>query len=160
MQLAITETTRFIRVIALEDDRGLVATLGQMPIEAIGGDVEPAILVPTDVQILRVEGNVLDLLRRPDPVQPRRDLGPEAFRVADGCIMETPVVVLADARLGGECGFDRMKLGHGEAPANDIARMTRTRMANECSRVRAGSPRGYRLWSRLDHRRIDRRDAA
>ncbi len=81
VQLAVGDLAVFGRIIALPDDCQLIAALGQVPIQAVGRDVERAIGEPFDVHMVIVEGGALDLCERPDPVQPRRLFTPEALGI-------------------------------------------------------------------------------
>ena len=113
VQVAIGDRERFAGVVALPQDRGLVAARAQMPVEAVRADVELAVLEPADTQIIRVKARVLDLRVRADPVEPAPDIAPESFRL----IARVPVgeLVLAgrDARVLGELLRRRVDLAHG-----------------------------------------------
>ena len=61
MQLAIGDVLRLRRIVAFPDDRGLVAALVQMPVDAVLGDIEDAILEPFDRDVAGREAGVLDL---------------------------------------------------------------------------------------------------
>jgi hypothetical protein len=82
VQLAIGDATDFTRLIALPDDRHPIAALGQMPVEAVVGNIERAILIPADVKVVEPIGHILDLAVRPDPVEAASNLAPECFRLA------------------------------------------------------------------------------
>ena len=68
-------------IIALEDDRGLVGALGQMPVHAVIGGVGDAILEPFDRDIMRVEARVLDAGVGGHPVDALALLAPETLRI-------------------------------------------------------------------------------
>ncbi len=55
VQLAIGVAVTVTRLVGLEDDRGAVAMLLEMPVEAIDGQVELAVRKPVDVEIVLVE---------------------------------------------------------------------------------------------------------
>src|SRR3546814_8215985 len=69
-----------------------------MPVEAIGGGVQGAVLVPADMQVRLGEGNVLDLGVGPDPVEPLAVLAPEALGIGDRAGVH--VVVLGAIDVG------------------------------------------------------------
>ena len=60
VQLAVGDVAGDVRVVALPDDRGLVAAGGEMAVDAVGRDVELAILEPFDRDVVVVERGVLD----------------------------------------------------------------------------------------------------
>jgi hypothetical protein len=68
-------------IVAFPDDGGLVAARRQVPVDAIGRDIQRSILEPFDGEVGRVERDILDLGERFDPVQPRRLLAPIAVGV-------------------------------------------------------------------------------
>ena len=72
------------RVVALPDDRHLVAALVEMAIDAVVGDVEGAVLEPFDRYVVGIVGGVLHARERLDPIDPASVLTPEAIRVLDG----------------------------------------------------------------------------
>ena len=61
-----------------------VTVLAEVAIEAIGRDVQRAVMEPFDAQIGRVPRDVLDLCERLEPVEPRSLLAPIAIRVPYG----------------------------------------------------------------------------
>ena len=71
------------RIVAFPDDGGLLRARRQMPIDAVVGGVEAAVLEPLDRDIARPERRVLDLARRTVPVQALGLFRPEAVRVLD-----------------------------------------------------------------------------
>ena len=70
-------------VVALPDDRGLVGAGGEVAVDAVGRDVERAVLEPLDRDVVVVEGGVLDPGVGLDPVEPLALLAPERVRVGD-----------------------------------------------------------------------------
>ena len=96
------------RVVALPDDRHLVAAVREVAVDAVGAGVERAVLEPADVEVVGLVGDVLDLAIGPDPVDPLAMFGPEPLRVLDragipgavGCVVAVGRLVEA--------------LGHGE----------------------------------------------
>ena len=55
VQLFLRDVFGILGIVALPNDRRLIAALRQMPVNAIHADVERATFVPTHVQIFRVE---------------------------------------------------------------------------------------------------------
>ena len=51
VQLAVADATRVVRIVALEDDRGLVTARGEVAVQAIGRDVQLAVVEPADVRV-------------------------------------------------------------------------------------------------------------
>jgi hypothetical protein len=101
---------RFGRIVAFEDDRGLVAARGQVTIQAVGRDVELAIVVPADVQVVRIEGNIANMRGLFRPIQPFGDAAPETLRILHRFGVLSLVILFANARLGGEGRIDRIDL--------------------------------------------------
>jgi hypothetical protein len=83
MQLLVGDVPGLRGVVALPDDRGLVAALVQMPVDAVMGDVEHAVLEPFDRDAAGRERPVVDLVRRLHPVEALGLFGPEAGGIAD-----------------------------------------------------------------------------
>src|SRR3546814_10841778 len=75
-----------------------------MPVEAIGGGVQGAVLVPADMQVRLGEGNVLDLGVGPDPVEPLAVLAPEALGIGDRAGVHVVVLGAIDVGRPGD-GF-------------------------------------------------------
>src|SRR5205085_856957 len=82
VEFAIGDLPRYRGVVAFENDGDLVAALGEMAVEAVGGDVEGAVLEPLD-RDRRVEIGVLDPGEGTDPVYALRLGAPEGVRVLD-----------------------------------------------------------------------------
>src|SRR5258708_36939580 len=61
----------------------MLGTLGKMPIDAVVGGIEDAVLEPFDRDVAGSEAAVLDLGRRLVPVQTLGLLRPEAIRVLE-----------------------------------------------------------------------------
>src|SRR5690606_14010810 len=107
---------RRVRAVGLEQDRDLVAALGQLAVQAVDRDVELAVGEPADAEILQVVADVLDDGRLAVPVQALGRRGPEALGILDRFAVEALVLVLADPGLGGELGLDGVQVGHGFPP--------------------------------------------
>ncbi len=84
VQLAIGERAAVAGLVGLEDQRGAVAMLGEVPVEAIDRQVELAVGVPADVEIVLVERPVAGLRRELVPGQPPRLVEPEAVGIGLG----------------------------------------------------------------------------
>ncbi len=69
VQLAVGDLAVDLRVVALPEDRGLIAAGREMAIDTVVGDVQDAVLVPADARVVP-EVDVLDPARRLDPVDP------------------------------------------------------------------------------------------
>src|ERR1700677_1142231 len=82
VQLAIADVLRLRGTVALPDDRGLVAALVEMPVDAIPGDVEDAVLEPFDRNVAGRERRILDLAERLDPADALGLFGPESVGIA------------------------------------------------------------------------------
>ncbi len=72
-----------IGIIALENDRGLIAALFKMTVQTVGRNVQRAVFIPFDIKILGVVADILDLGVGLDPVDALAVFAPEAFRVLD-----------------------------------------------------------------------------
>ena len=81
VQLPVGDIPVVLRVVALPDDRRLLAALGEMPVDAIVGNVQNAVLEPFDRDVARREGDVLDPGEGLDPVHPLGLFAPETVRV-------------------------------------------------------------------------------
>ena len=61
MQFLVGDVLVDRRVVAFPDDRGLVAASFKMPVDAVGADIQLAVLEPLDRHTVVVERRVLDL---------------------------------------------------------------------------------------------------
>ncbi len=104
VQLTVGDLAVFGRVIALPDDRHLIAALVQMAIQAVGRDVERAVGEPFDINMVIVEGGAFDLGERLDPVQPCGLLAPEAVGIDDRLLVQRLVGGFVGQRVGGRLG--------------------------------------------------------
>ena len=102
VELCIGDDPAFTRIIAFPDDRGLVAALGQMPVYAVGRDVELAVGEPADAEIGFIEAAVIDLRKGGDPVEPLRLIAPEGVGIGQRLRMHPGGVRGSDPRIGGE----------------------------------------------------------
>jgi hypothetical protein len=83
-QFGIGDRTGVGGVVALPQDRRRVGARLRVAIDAIGGDVELAVLEPADVEVALVERGVLDPGRSHDPVEPLRLAFPEGVGIGRG----------------------------------------------------------------------------
>jgi hypothetical protein len=81
VQLAVGERAALAGFVGLEEQRGAVAPLGKVPVEAVDREVELAVLIPADVEVGLVERPVASLGRKTGPVEPLRLVEPEGGRV-------------------------------------------------------------------------------
>ena len=86
-------------LVGLEDQCGAIAMLGEVAVEAIDGQVELAVRVPADVEIIFVERPVARLCRELVPGQPPRLVEPEAVGIGLGEVLELGELARADARV-------------------------------------------------------------
>ena len=100
-------------IVALPDDRGLVAALLEMAVDAVPGDVEDAVLEPFDRDVAGREGDVLDLGEGLHPADALGLLGPEAVGIADRARIHLLVLGVVDiGALGPIRGHVVNFLGH------------------------------------------------
>ncbi|MNP16274.1 hypothetical protein D3C76_1086630 [compost metagenome] len=118
VEVAVGDVFVLGRVVALPDDRHLVATLGEVTVQAVGGDVEGAVGEPLDVDVVVVEGGLLHLAEWLDPVDALGLLAPEAIGIDDGLLVHGFVGRLVRQGLGGHFRADRIQRSstHGVLP--------------------------------------------
>ncbi|MNP41228.1 hypothetical protein D3C76_1349180 [compost metagenome] len=104
VQFAVSDVAAFGRVIALPDDRDLIAALGQMTVQAVVGNVQGAVGEPFDVDMVIVEGGLLHRGERLDPVEALGLLAPEAVRVDDRLLVHRLVGRLVGQRVSQNLG--------------------------------------------------------
>src|SRR5262249_15809412 len=116
VELVVGDLAIVVGVVALPDDRSLVAALLQMPVNAVRRNVELTVLEPFNRR-LAFEGGVLDLLVGLDPVQALTVLAPEPFRVLDAVGIPFEISIVVDQCVLLPRRLDAMKLdiGHSEA---------------------------------------------
>src|SRR5215510_219863 len=81
VQLAVGDFFVVGGVIALPDNRHLVGTFFQMPVDAIDRNVKHAVFVPFNGDVVGSVGGVLDARIRLDPVEALAYLAPEQVRI-------------------------------------------------------------------------------
>ncbi len=94
VQLAVGDREITVRLVPFPDDRGLVRLVGQVAIDAVVADVQFAVFVPADVQIVLRVGNVLDLGKGLGPVDDCGLLRPELLVVLDRLLVEVEILFL------------------------------------------------------------------
>src|SRR5690606_38095648 len=119
-QFAVGDARVHARLVAFPDDGDVVAALRQVAIDAVGADVELTVMEPADVQVAGVEGYVLYLGERLDPVDAPCLLRPEALRVFHGAAPGLLVGVLVENGARGDVianGIHGMA-AHGSPPSS------------------------------------------
>ena len=104
VQFTVGNVALLGRVIALPDNRHLIAALGQMTVQAVIGHVEGAVGKPFDVDMVIVERGLLDRGERLDPVETLGLLAPETIRVDDRLLVHRLVGRLIGQRVGCDLG--------------------------------------------------------
>src|SRR5271165_150859 len=72
-----------IGLVAFPDDRHLIRARSEMPVHAIGADIESSVLKPLDRKVMGIERGVLDLRKGLNPIDSLALLAPETFGIAD-----------------------------------------------------------------------------
>ncbi|OIQ70846.1 hypothetical protein GALL_475400 [mine drainage metagenome] len=109
---------RGLGIIGFKDDRGLVATGGKVTVDAVGRNVEDAILEPFDVDLAEFKRGVFHLGERLDPVDALAMFRPEGVRRVDRGRVHFRVARRIDMRICNEfrrrrvCG-DLSVIRHG-----------------------------------------------
>ena len=99
VQLFVADVPAHARIVAFEDDRGLVGAVGQVTVDAVHADIELAVFKPADVQIVFRERHILDFRVRLAPVQHPGLLRPEGLVVVDGLTVKFLVLLLINQVL-------------------------------------------------------------
>ena len=99
VKLIVGDMRVLVRLVAFPDDRGLVAPRRHMAVDAVGADIERAVLVPFDRHVVVVVGRVLDRGIGLYPVDPLAVLAPEPVRVLDALAVHFEILVVVD--MGG-----------------------------------------------------------
>ncbi len=116
VQLAVRDPALLVRVVAFPDDRHLVRTLRQVPVEAGGGCVQRAVLIPADADVA-LEAGVLRAGGRAHPGDAPRLLGPERLGVGDGGLRHGAVLLRRHVGMGRDLRQDGVGLvGHSALP--------------------------------------------
>ncbi len=117
VQLGIGEAARFLGgIIGFPDDRDLIAARGEMAVDAVGGDVQPAVGEPADVKIALVERPVAREFRALDPVEPPRLFEPEGAGIGERAAIEPVIAVAVEPGGFGPFGGDGVEIvGHARS---------------------------------------------
>ena len=110
VQFAIGDLAIFSRVVPFPDDGDLVAALAQMAIQAVGRDVEQAILIPLDGDVARIVGGVLDAGVGGHPVEDLALLPPEGVRILHRRLIHGFITFLVQQGAVADVGLDRVDL--------------------------------------------------
>ncbi len=110
VQLAVGEFAIFGRIVPFPDDGDLIATLCQVAIEAVGGDVELAIFKPFDGDMARIVGGVFYPGVGLYPVEDFALFTPEGIWILDGGLIHGGIVALVEQGAVADMGFDRVDL--------------------------------------------------
>ncbi|MNH07677.1 hypothetical protein D3C79_670740 [compost metagenome] len=110
MQLAIGQLAILGGIVPFPDDGDLVATLLQMAIQAVGRDVEQAVLIPLDGDVARIVGGVLDSGVGLHPVEDLALLTPEGVRILYRCLVHGLITFLVQQGAVADVGLDRVDL--------------------------------------------------
>ena len=152
VQLAIGDMLRFGRVVALPDDRHLVAARRKVPVDAVIGDVGRAVLEPADRDLAWSESRVLDPGIGLEPVDPLALLAPEALGVPHRGLVLCPVAGLVDIGAAGPFGRDVVtdfrgvegRIVHGPIPHRLPQRCQgKFHVAEDATEPRPGSSRAF-----------------
>ena len=148
--LAIGDVLLLAGAVAFPDDRRVIGRRRQMPVEAVGRDVQRAVVIPADMDIARV-ADVLHLRIGLDPVQALALLAPEFCRIGERGGIERVILGLVDPGGAGERCRDREKIvvGHGASglPAGIFLRSItaeRPRRIKGRGRRKVSSPQRHR----------------
>jgi hypothetical protein len=110
MQLAIGQLAILGRIVPFPDDGDFVATLGQVPVQAVGGDVELAIFEPFDGDVTGIVGAVLDLGVGGHPVEDLALFSPEGVWILHRGLIHGLIASLVQQGVLADVGFDRVDL--------------------------------------------------
>ena len=108
VKLLVGDIFGITRLVALEDDRGLVAALLEMAVDAVHRDVGDAVLVPFDRDLVGIIRAVHHFGKRLDPVDPLAVLAPEGVRVVKRGLVHLLIFGLVDQRT--LLGFARNRI--------------------------------------------------
>src|SRR6185437_9250491 len=156
MQFFIGDGFGLRGIVAFPEDRGLFGALGQVTVDAVGGDVERTILEPFDREVLWLPRDVLHFGERLDPVQPLGFLAPEPVRVLDRARIRLLVFRAVDQRAFFPfVGNGDQGVGHGVSNVvlTILTGLKRAFNLLEANLAHRGLYGGFRLRSRECDRR-------
>ena len=87
-QFAVSDGAAFAGLVGLEDERRLVAMLGDVAVEAIDGEVERPVLEPADAEVRLAERPIAGDRRHPVPRQAPGLIEPELVGVGGFAVVE------------------------------------------------------------------------
>ncbi len=100
MELPVRDLQIHVGLVTLPKDGNLIAPFVEMPVNTVRADIQRPVFEPLDGHILGIEGRVLYLRKRPDPIDARCLLGPKPVRVADTLIVENAISLLINVSRG------------------------------------------------------------
>ena len=112
MQFGVADSEIDVGIVAFPDNGGLVGFIRQVTVHAVVTDVELAVFVPTNMQVVARERDVLDLGERFAPVDDLRLLGPEILVVVDRSFIELEILCFADQPVLFEIVVDGVGIAH------------------------------------------------
>ncbi len=116
-KLSIGDVFGFRRIVALPDDRRLVGSLGQMPVDAVHRDIGDAIFEPFDRDMVRIEGHVPNFAERLHPLNALAVFRPEAFGVSHRACIHLLIAGVVDIGALGPLGRYVIEfVGHMASP--------------------------------------------
>ena len=112
VKVGVADRKVAIGVVSFPDNRCLIGLVFKVPVDAVVANIEFAVFIPANMQIIACEGNVLDLGKRLRPIDNFRLLCPEIFVVVDGPTVHVEVFLLADQAVFLEIVVDGVYLAH------------------------------------------------
>ena len=94
VRLAIGDVFFTARVVSFPDNGRLIAALIEVAVNAVVAGVQHAVLVPADVKVGEIQGDILDHGGEPDPVQSFCRVRPELLAVLNGFPVNSLVFLL------------------------------------------------------------------
>ena len=104
VELAVGQRAALAGLVSLEDQRGAVAALGKVPVEAVDREIELAVLIPADAEVVGAERPVASLGGQAAPLEPPRLVEPEGVGIGSERGVKRGEFGFADA--GAEAGGD------------------------------------------------------
>ena len=116
VEFAVGDDAAVAGVVAFPDDGGGVAMRRQLPVQAVGGNVQLAIRKPADMEVFQCEAGVLHLRVRLHPVDLPAYLAPVAGRVFQAARIGGGVAGLGSSTGPGETGRNGVESAHAGRP--------------------------------------------
>src|SRR5215831_10354670 len=113
VQFSVRDATVIAGIVALPQDRGLLAAARQVAVDAVVRSVERSVLVPGDMDVA-FEGGISHLGKRLDPINALAVFAPEPIGVGERFPVKPEVIIfpdLAELRMGRD--RDYCPAGHG-----------------------------------------------